>query len=683
MELTSPAAGIVVNEDDCTYSIYSIISGGKVWQAQGCPLLAVRDVAAKTVTPVRGSVSARKGAIVLETASPRKVRMTLRLQDNRLRVRLDEPSPAGADLPARMRAALADPPLQILGGLFAMGPAQQAGLVLPILEGIYVPASAAEVDATLRLYFVMGLSMGFWGVVRAGQGSVVGFCDSAYAQFHLSGGASGQRWTLEALRHPQDVPLEMEVRFIDGEQPLDAAKEFRRYEREHKTLTPLSQRALALPALNNLVGGANVKFVNYIHSEGHAGNAEIAAREETFSRANTFAGVADLCGRLKADGIDRVTAFFWGWGADGYDRLHPDILPACPWAGGDPGLRAASDRIRAMGFTAGGHDNYQDIYQAAPSFGRGETVALTPQGELQAGGFWAGGQCYIQCSAEANRFAHRNLPLMKERYGWDALFIDTVTAAFFYECHSPNHPRSKEDDRRDKIELMEYARGLFGVFGSEAGQSWGAEFMDYWEGFLHIPLEQGGFNWWGKAMGARPLPIFGAVYRDVLLAYQHQSCSHCTAAPLIFLASLRSAQPPYYFFQEGFYDHEAAYVRKSYEVLAHLNRCTIDAVIVDHQWLSPDGLAEQTTLSDGTIIVTNSSPNPFAGRAGRWDIELPAYGFFVHGPQMVAMNAVRIGPLAFAPLQWVTLRRQGGQFVVFSETPLMDSQDQALREMMV
>ena len=683
MELTSPLAGVVINEGDCTYSLYSIISGRKVWQAQDCPLLAARDVQAKTVSPVRGRVSERSGAIVFEAASPRSVRMTLRLADNRLRVRLDEQAPAAPDLPARMRAALQDPPLQILGGLFAMGPAEDAGFVLPIMEGIYVPASAVEVEATLRLYFVMGLSMGFWGVRRAGRGSVVGFCDSAYAQFHLSGGVAGQRWTLEAQRHPQGVPLEMEVRFIDGEQPLDAAAEFRRYELEHKKLTPLSKRAMSLPALNNLIGGANVKFVNYVHREGHAGNAEIAARDESFRRVNTFADVADLCGRLKQDGIDRVTAIFWGWGADGYDRLHPDFLPACPWAGGDQGLRVASDRIRAMGFTPGGHDNYQDIYQAAPSFGRGESVAVTHTGELQKGGFWAGGQCYIQCSAEANRFARRNLPLMKQQYDWDAMFIDTTTAAFFYECYSPGHPRSKEDDRNDKIELMEYARGLFGVFGSEAGQSWGAEFMDYWEGFLHIPLELSGFNWWGKAMGSRPLPIFGAVYRDVLLAYQHQSCPHCTKAPLIFLSSLRSAQPPYYFFEEGFYDKEAAYMRKSYEVLARLNRCTIDVVIVAHQWLSPDGLAEQTTLSDGTIIVTNSSDKPFAGPAGRWDIELPAYGFFVHGPQMAALYAHRVGGLRFDPPQWVTLRRDAGNLVLFSEAPLTAEQDSELKAMMV
>ncbi len=681
MELTTPDAGIVVN-DDCTYSLYSIIAGRKVWQAKDCPLLAVRDVAAKTVTPLKGKLSTPRGRIVLETAGPRQVRMTLQMEGNRLRARVDETAPPQADLPSRMRAALNDPPLQVLGGLFAMAADERAGFTLPIMEGIYVPASAAEVDATLRLYFVMGLSMGFWGVARAGRGTAVGFCDSAYAQFHLSGGAFGQRWTLESLRHPQGLPLELEVRLIAGEQPLDAAKEFRRYELEHKKLTPLSQRIASLPALGSLAGGANIKFINYVHRQGHPGNAEIAARDESFRRAYRFSEVADLCDRLRADGIDRATAIFWGWGADGYDRLHPDFLPACDWAGGDAALRAASDRIRAMGFTAGGHDNYQDIYEAAPSFGRGETVAVTPEGELQKGGFWSGGQCYIQCSAEANRFARRNLPLMKERYDWDALFIDTTTAAFFYECHNPQHPRSKEDNRRDKIELMEYARGLFGVFGSEAGQSWGAEFMDYWEGFLHIPLEQSGFNWWGKAMHARPLPIFGAVYRDVLLAYQHQSCSHRDGAPLLLLSSLRSAQPPYYFFEEGFYEKEAPYVRKSFEVLARLNRCTLDAVIVDHQWLTADGLVEQTTLSDGTVIVTNSSDKPFAGVVGRWEIELPAYGFFVHGPQMIAMNAARVGELRFASPQWTTLRREGGELITFSEKPLTDEQDKTLRAMM-
>ena len=101
------------------------------------------------------------------------------------------------------------------------------------------------------------------------------------------------------------------------------------------------------------------------------------------------------------------------------------------------------------------HDNYQDIYEAAPSFGAGESVGMTACGQLQLGGIWTGGQCYIQCSAEALRFALRNLPELKRRYGWDALFIDTTTAAHLYECYSDRHPRTREDDRQDKIALMD------------------------------------------------------------------------------------------------------------------------------------------------------------------------------------------------------------------------------------
>lgn len=589
--------------------------------------------------PMDGHRTATPDGFLLRTTGPRSVELHVKVDGERLHLELREPAPDGVSLPDRMRAAAMMPAVQILPGLFALEPnAPDDGFVLPIMEGIWMPASAAVVKATVKLYFVMGLSMGFWAACRRGKGTLVGLCDNAYLQFAMDGGTHGQRWIPEWLRDPEGKPLRLEIAWIPGEHWLDAAKEFRRHEFSSKTLVPLSQR----PAARNLVGGANIKFHNYSRWDGQP---EV--------KPYRFADVARTCRELKSAGLDRLVAIFWGWGKDGYDRLHPDFLPANPWAGGDAGLRQACDEIRTLGFTVGGHDNYQDIYEDAPSFGKGESVCVTPEGKPQPGGIWTGGQCFIQCSAEALRFAQRNLPEMKRRYGWEALFIDTTTAAHLYECFSATHPRSREDDRQDKIRLMDYARKKFGLFGSEAGFSWGAEYMDYWEGVTLIPLEEGGAKWWAEQMHARAIPIFGAVYRDVLTAYQHQSAGLVENAPLIFLASLRSGQPPYYWFTDGFYPKNTAYIRKSYEVLAHLHRLTVDATISGHEWLSADGRVEKTMLSDGTEIVTNMSAQP----VDYLNVRLPGYGFWVKGPQIVAFWANEVAGLKFNPALWGVVRQ--------------------------
>ena len=623
-------------------------------QAQNLPWLAIGGA------PVGTTRTDTADGFVLRTAGVRTVELQVHLDGPRLRLELQEAPPAGATLPERMRAAAQAPALQVLPGLFAVAPDPPGdGLVLPIQEGMWVPASTAEVQATVKLDFVMGLAMGFWAACRRNRGTILGLSDNAYLQFQLQGGLAGLRWLPEWLRDPAGQPLRMEIAMLAGDHWLDAAREFRRSELSRKKLVPLSQR----PAVRNLVGGANIKFFNYARPEG-----------QPAQRVASFAAVAERCQELKATGIDRAMAIFWGWGNDGYDRLHPDFLPANKWAGSDTGLRAASDAIRALGYSVGGHDNYQDIYQAAPSFGIGASVNVTIDGKLQPGGVWTGGPCYIQCSAEALRFAQRNLPEIKRRYGWDALFIDTTTAAQLYECYSERHPRTREEDRQDKIALMDYARQMFGTFGSEAGFSWGAEHMDYWEGILQIPLTKSGFHWWGNHLHARAVPIFGAVYRDVLLAYQHQSCSLAENAPLLFLAALRSGQPPYYFFDDGFWEKNASYVRKSYAVLAHLHRLTVDAIIMDHAWLTADGTVEQTTLTDGTTIVVNWSEQPY--RTEHW--HLPGHGFFVHGPKIVAFWAEAVGELTFAPALWACIRADA----VVTDRPIDSNQHQQLRDLL-
>ncbi len=687
MEIGNDVIGLQIKETTGSISLWSLSGDGtRLWQARDIPPLALRHPETKQITAVEGLWSREGQALVFRSVGERAVDVKVGVEGNHLRISVTELPVSGTTLPEKMRLCRAAPTLQILPGLFSLAPREtHAGFVLPLMEGVWIPASGLSEYAVLHHHYVMGLSMGFWGACRPGRGSVVGISDHAYLQLLLEGGENGLCLTPELLRDPQAIPLDLEVAFIDGEQPLDSAKAFRRYELQHKSLPALSRRARKTPALNNLIGGANIKFVNYVHREGSAGESDVAPRPESFEQVYRFEDVARVCADLKAGGIDRAMAIFWGWGKEGYDRLHPDFLPANEWAGGDGALRTASDSIRQLGYTVGGHDNFQDIYQAAPSFGQGETVAVTPEGSLCKGGFWTGGRCYIQCSAEQVRFARRNLPDVRQRYGWNALFVDTVTAAFLYECYSEVHPRSREDDRRDKWTLMEEARSLFGVFGSEAGQSWGAECMDYWEGILLQAPEKRSW-WWSDKLHGRPLPVFGAVYRDILLAYQHQSQGLHSDLPGFFLASLRSGQPPYYFFDKDYYPQQASYFRKTYEVLAYLHRFTADETIETHSWLTPDQQVEKVVLTGGTVIITNASDKPYVltvtgleSGSGESQVRLAPWGFFVQGPQIFAFWAESLGRCTFASPLWAVVRRaEDGKVKVFTDRPTTPAEAKAL-----
>ena len=73
----------------------------------------------------------------------------------------------------------------------------------------------------------------------------------------------------------------------------------------------------------------------------------------------------------------------------GFDNQYPEILPASPEAGGNEGLAALSTQVRDYGWLFGLHDNYQDMYDDAPSFDT-KYLMYNKDGRPQTGGVWAG-----------------------------------------------------------------------------------------------------------------------------------------------------------------------------------------------------------------------------------------------------------------------------------------------------
>ena len=126
--------------------------------------------------------------------------------------------------------------------------------------------------------------------------------------------------------------------------------------------------------------------------------------------------------------IDRAAVVLAGWINRGYDVGHPDVLPAAPECGGDERLAEAGRRIKACGYLFGLHDNYLDMYEDAPSWGK-EWLAKDVHGEPKRGGNWAGGQAWQVCGLKQVELAKRdktNLPEIARRFQPSIYFIDTV-----------------------------------------------------------------------------------------------------------------------------------------------------------------------------------------------------------------------------------------------------------------
>jgi hypothetical protein len=264
-------------------------------------------------------------------------------------------------------------------------------------------------------------------------------------------------------------------------------------------------------------GAANVKLWSLLSRKMN----EDSTRELSVRVNWTFDEAAQVAEHLKNDlGLDHVLFIMGGWIHRGYDNQHPDILPTAPECGGDAKFTDCCRRVRALGYLLSLHDNYQDMYRDSPSYDE-SYIEKRADGSLQKGGLWAGGRAYITCSERAADLAKRpqNLPAVKKLSDADSYFIDTTYAAGLQECYDLKHALARGDDMRWKQALSDYAREVFGSFGSECGREWAVPHADFFEGLTGV----GGGYYHDKALlarlGAAPVPLFEMVYRDCIAMY--------------------------------------------------------------------------------------------------------------------------------------------------------------------
>ena len=309
------------------------------------------------------------------------------------------------------------------------------------------------------------------------------------------------------------------------------------------------------PAVRKMAGAADFKPFVFNRSVptsryNHSGKVETHV-------GYTLDEVSQIAEHLHNDlGIDKAMMVLAGWIHGGYDNQHPDPLPVAPELGGNEELVKASKRIRDTGFLFGLHDNYQDMYEDAPSWNP-DYVAKNRDGSLVAGGNWAGGPCWIVCAEKQVELASRketNLPKIEELFHPTIYFIDTIFASGLYSCFDPKHPETQADDLKYKIKLCQLARKHFGLFGSEEGREWAVPYADYMEGvFGHRVHCRDKSNYFHSHLGGDLIPLFEMVYGDCVNLYPHQGDRAVPGREDYIIACIANAEVPLYNFAGHLY----------------------------------------------------------------------------------------------------------------------------------
>lgn len=425
----------------------------------------------------------------------------------------------------------ADPALK-LGGLRlldqALGQSESdAGyVVVPTREGLLIPGdSGMAFTHRFDTYAYEGCHFRMFGVVKRGAAALVTWTDP-YVALELRSSVTNAPATVAGARPTQSLTTSLllrqsargfRLRLLGPGDYGTLAHAYREVARDQGFVVTWDRKIRENPDRAKYLGASNYKLWSALDRQ-----MDDTSTKEQRVRVNwTFDEAAQVAEHLRSDlRLDRVLFHMGGWIHRGYDNQHPDILPAAPECGGDAALADCARRVHALGYLFCLHDNYQDIYRDAPSWDE-KWINKNPDGSLTVGGAWAGGRAYITCSQMALELARRpgNLAAVRQLTGVRSYFIDTTYAAGLFECHDPSHPMTRADDLKWKIALSDYARSVFGSFGSECGREWAIPHSDFFEGLAGVSGQ--GFHDTGlqKKLGASIIPFFEMVYRDCIAVY--------------------------------------------------------------------------------------------------------------------------------------------------------------------
>ncbi len=446
--------------------------------------------------------------------------------------------------------------LRLLDDALWVSDTERGSVLVPVRLGLVIPADSGKAfQHSFRTSDYEGCHAEMVGLFKAGSAALVTWhdTDSVFQLESVTANTpvpSGKQVLLPSLDlSPKSSTFD--IRLMGSASCGELARAYREVAKAKGYLVTWNEKLQELPRREALLGASNVKLWTCLNRRMN----EDSTAEESVRVEWTFDQAAQIAEHLKNDlEIDRVLFILGGWTNGGYDCRHPDNMPAAPECGGNEALADCARRVSALGYTLGLHDNYQDMYRDAPSWSE-DWLMKDRDGNVRKGGRWLGGRAYLTCAPKALELARRpqNLPEVQKQIAPGAYFIDTTYAVGLQECFDPKHMLTRADDMYWKQELSRYARGLFGIFGSECGREWAIPCSDFFEGLSGVS----GGHYHNKELldrlGAEPLPVFEMIYHDCIQIYGKYGYQPEKATPYVLYHMLVARPLNYHQVPAGLY----------------------------------------------------------------------------------------------------------------------------------
>ncbi len=392
-------------------------------------------------------------------------------------------------------------------------------------------------------------------------------------------------------------------RFVDGGY-VEMAKVFRGWAKRNGMYKSLEEKIEERPRLAGFVGGRNVAFmlsqpVARARWEEHWLDPPVELRDapDRLEVDFTFTQALDVVKECRKLGMAGGQFKFDGWGQGGYDARHPDIWPPDPAMGTIDEFRALLAQDAPFMTTI--HENYNDIYEASPSFPQG--VARDRFNEPIPGGVWAGGLAYRTNSRDAYHWAVRNLELTRE-LGMTGVYIDTLPA-WPEESFEPGNECGREESIEYRIRLLRHYQEAGFYTGAEGGKAWNMPTTDW------IPA-----NRQTDLPGETP-PLFGLVYHDAVFGMTHMGSPGPAGevTPRMRRRLLEIMLHGWGGTFRGFTRETWPTWKKAFPETLFVDEWhgkVALAEMTNHEYTTPDGLVERTEWSTGQRFTVNFGDEP-------------------------------------------------------------------------
>ena len=478
-------------------------------------------------------------------------------------------------------------------------------LIIPMNEGISYPVEEQDIGARRLIgYGGHGICMSFWGQIEDATGTgmmtILETPDDVFLDVAPNKSGLLQVAAIwEPSRKEFRYPRQLRYIFLDEGGHVAICKRYRQYAKDTGLFVPFTEKVKRNPNIDKLLGAANIWYRDRDKVELVKEMLNLGMERLLWSSGGTAAEIAEM------NKFDNVLT-------SRYD-VYQDIM--------DP---AKFNEVASV------HPDWTT--EAWPH----DINWTSPDGTWRKG--WEVSQkdrtkpripCAMICDAKAVPYALARITKELETIPYAARFLDTTVAMPWVECYHPDHPMTRSDSKKHKMELLKLIGDLGLVGGNETGHDAAVPYCDYFEGMLSLGnyrIADSGRNTARIVDEVPPqierfqvnpvfrLPLWELVYHDCVVAQWYWG-DYNNKFPAVWrkrdlFNALYGTAPMYMFSRQNWNDNKEKFV-ESYKTATTTALATAYAEMIDHKILSPDRLVQQTVFCNGVVVTVNFGEAPF------------------------------------------------------------------------